>query len=383
MTVTHPVTEPAGTGLPEHDHAALLAYSRDRFDIPPVLPRFPLPDERFVTVWRSYAAQVAQTGSIECLQSCLPQLAFPIEEGMSAHPAYLQATRRGIFPATGDVRGLGFLQPERCRLQVHQSCAGAIPVLTAETREDFVSLVRAFAGKNEPIAVPSSMGASMIGGYNNWHRIHKLKSDFVAAGGSAADWPAEFERIKADRDLYQDRFIVLSSGPYSGVDAGMLGLTHNQWIACSGIIRLEHECAHYFTRRLLGRMRNHLVDEIMADYAGLREAFSEFRAFHLLCFLGLEQYPNYRDGGRMQNYSASVCEAPEAKRALRDLVWRAAWNLERFDRAISSRYSRPEALCSIGSMPLEDLADDQAPRQLAETFGRLQAAAATMAFETT
>jgi hypothetical protein len=368
MIAGRSISETQATGIPDRDREALIAYMSDRFEIPAPLPPFPLADEGFVSTWQRYAARVKESGSIRCLASYLPQLGFPVAAGMSNDPDYLNATRKGIFLPEGSRQGLELVAPERCRLDIHSSCAGAIPVLTAEVRSDFVSLVQAFAARNEPVPVPPSMGASMVSGYNNWHRIHTLRSEFFEHGG--LDWPSEFTRIKADRNLYQDRFLILSNGPYSDVSCTAVGLTEEQWLDRSRTIRREHECAHYFTRRLFGRMRNHAVDEMMADYAGLRQAFGRFSAQHLLLFFGLEQYPNYRQGGRLQNYSFGDADSPAAQSALHSVVWRAAWNLEEFDGLIASRFSLPEALCSIGARSLEELADPAAPQGLAESFGR-------------
>jgi hypothetical protein len=353
-------------GASDSEVAELLGYAENRFSIPPVLPDFPLPDEPFVDVWRSYAEVTALAGSINPLRHKLVQLAFPVEAGMSENAAYQAATRRGIMPSA-DVRSGVFLQhPDTCRVTLYDSFAGAIGVITAECRADFETFVQAFTAKNEPIPVRTSMGATIIAGYNNWHRIWLLKEEFLRSGGTDREWSTEFSRIKAQRELYQDRFILLSNGPYSGVNARSLGLDDEEWIERSRTIRLEHEYAHYFTRRVFGSMQNNLLDEIMADYAGLRSAFGCFRAAWILQFLGLESYPEYREGGRLQNYRGVPTLSDGAFRILIFLVRQAALNLEEFDSNVGSNCSIPKVLMALASMTIDELAAASAPRLLAE-----------------
>lgn len=360
------------TGASVDAASELLAYAENRFQMPTELPQFPLPDEQFAGIWREYAALSAAAGSIDALRLKMVQLAFPIVPGISEDAAYRAATRRGVVPAASVEGGARFESAEGCRVSVYDSFAGGIGVIAAETRADFETLVRAFMGKNEPIPVPPSMGAAMISGYNNWHRIHLLKKSFFRSGGAEETWAAEFTRIQQRRELYQDRFILLSNGPYSGVDSRSMGLDAGEWLALSKAIRLEHECAHYFTRRVLGSMQNNLLDEMMADYAGIRAAFGTFRAEWVHRFLGIESFPAYREGGRLQNYRGSPPLSEDAFRLLTQLVWRAAWNLEAFDRSAGADGSVPAALLAIASLTIDEIASDGASSDLVEAFAAQQ-----------
>src|SRR6202041_1236612 len=174
---------------------------------------------------------------------------------------------------------------------------GNMPVILAESRRDFELLVQAFTRRNEPVPVPRSMGACMVSGYNNWDRVAALRKEH-AASGAREPWADAFARIRADKTLYQDRFILLSSDPYSAVAAHVLGIAPSGWLSHSIAIRLEHECMHYCTLRLFGSMRNALFDELIADYFGIRAALGFFRSDWLLTFWGLESFPAYRAGGR-------------------------------------------------------------------------------------
>lgn len=76
----------------------------------------------------------------------------------------------------------------------------------------------------------------------------------------------------------QIRFIILSDGFYSAVQASELGLSSEEWKEASLIIRREHEYAHYFTRRVFSSMRNNMLDELIADYMGITQAMGTYRA---------------------------------------------------------------------------------------------------------
>jgi len=74
-----------------------------------------------------------------------------------------------------------------------------------------------------------------------------------------------------------------------------MGMDESTWHSLSLIIRLSHECTHYFTRRLFGSMRNNLLDELIADYQGIVAANGgRYRADWFLRFVGLESFPDYR-----------------------------------------------------------------------------------------
>jgi hypothetical protein len=356
------------SGASESEASELLEYTRNRFTFEGPLPSFPLADEAFVDEWRNYSALTAEFGSIEPLRLKLLQLAFPVEDGISRTPEYEAATRKGVIPPAPVRGGAPLLRPDACRVEVHASYAGGIGVLIAEERADFETLVRVFTSKNEPIPVPTSMGATIVAGYNNWNRIHRHRDQFLSSGGTLDGWPSYFAQIRANRELYQDRFLILSNGPYSGVDGRCFGLSAADWIDGSRTIRLEHECAHYFTRRLFGSMQNNLLDEMIADYAGIKSAFGCFRAEYLLHFLGLECYPQYREGGRLQNYRGAPPLSAGAFRMLGQLVWNSAWNIERFDREIGADCSLPAALLSIASMTLDNLACEDAPQLLGKSY---------------
>lgn len=360
----------------------LLAYNQNVFDRSCLkLPvKFPLAPEPHVATWEEYAIAAQEQGVFQALSSRLVQLRFPIQEGISQTEAYRSATRRGV-PVDDMVEATGLVlkQPEKLQLMIHQSLAGAIPVLLVSNREDFVSLVQALTMRNEPKPVPASMGACMVAGFNNWDRVRQYRQQWEAqnpANCSEASWAEEFGRLIPQKELYQDRFIILSDGPYSDVSASDIGLKEPEWRRLSLTIRLEHECTHYFTRRLFDSMRNNLLDELIADYRGIVAATGHYRADWFLRFLGLESFPDYREGGRLQNYRGQPPLSDGAFKILQALVKAAAENLQRFDgdRADELRTlnGQPLMLIALTYLTLEELASQEANLRIQNTIDQLR-----------
>ena len=341
----------------------LLAYNENVFSHGESLPD----DEPFVDAWCRYAREASLSGAFECLRQRLIQFRFPVRSGISTTDAYQKATRRGEIPQDGFMDGgLILADGAALRIEIHESAAGRIPLLVTTCRQDFVSLVRALTRKNEPDPVPDSMGACMVAGYNNWDRIRAYRE---AWRGPDALWPDEFKRLSVQKESYQDRFILLSDGPYSAVASDDLGLSEEMWRHYSLIIRREHECAHYYTRRILGSMRKNLLDEIIADYMGILAVEGRFRADWFLRFMGLERFPAYRSGGRLENYVDGLSE--ESFHLLGKLVVRAALNLERFGPGFDSGPAFPcektRILELLTSLTLEDMASAGFPGAMKST----------------
>lgn len=347
----------------------LLAYNQNDFKhsclTHPI--KFPLPPEAHVETWEKYIITAKKVGAFEALKRVLVQLQFPIREGISQTEAYCLATRKGVpVDSVTEATGLVLKQPEKLQLRLHQSLAGAIPVLFAENREDFVSLVQALAMRNEPKPIPASMGACIVSGFNNWDRIRQYRQQWEAQHPddcSKTKWAGEFQRIIPQKQLYQDQFIILSSGPYSNVSASDMKLPEAEWQHLSLTIRLEHECTHYFTRRLFSSMRNNLLDELIADYRGIVAAIGYYRADWFLRFLGLESFPITREEGRLQNYRGQPPLSDGAFRILQSLIKAAAENLEYFDASQASELKTANnqvlTLLALTDLTLEELASKE------------------------
>lgn len=372
----------AGFGASSAETEELLAYNTNRFDLEALNSevRFPLPDEPFVAFWEPLVEESRRRGAFAVLREHLPQLRFPIRLGISQTEPYLNATRKGAqLESLPEATGLELEHPEAIELDLYASPAGRIPLLIARRRAEFVALIQALARRNEPASVPVAQGALMVSGYNNWSRIRELRrrweeSDEPVRG--SATWAEEFRRIQERRALYQDRFILLSDGPYSAVPAADLGLDDGQWRELSLVIRRDHECSHYLTRRLLGSMQDNVLDELIADYTGLSAATGRFRADWFLRFIGLEDFPRYRSGSRLDIYRGKPPLSDGAFRVLHRLVKAAAENLERFDAGLSADVrtvqGRGLMISALASLRLEDLAAPEGQALLKEAFESMQ-----------
>lgn len=359
----------------------LLAYNQNIFDrsFSRLSAKFPLTPEPHVAVWEEYAVIAQEVGVFQTLSIKLVQLKFPILEGISQTEAYRFATRKGVS-VNGMVEATGLIlqQPEQLHLILHESLAGVIPVLLTRNREDFVSLVQALTMRNEPLPVPASMGACIVTGFNNWDRVRQYRQQWSAknfGNCSESTWLEEFGRLIPQKQLYQDRLIILSDGFYSNVSASDIGLLEPEWRRISLNIRLEHECTHYFTQRLFGSMRNNLLDEFIADYRGIVAAIGHYRADWFLRFLGLESFPDYREGGRLQNYRGQPPLSEGAFKILQALVKSAAENLERFDAEHGGKLrtlnSQLIMLIALTYLTLEELADSEAHSYIQKILDQL------------
>lgn len=362
-------------GASRYEVEELLNYNDNIFDCScfsePI--KFPLLPEAHVATWKNYLAQAQEIGVFPTLKSKLVQLSFPISQGISQTVSYRTAIAKGVLVHNlHKTTGLVLTEPDKLQLIVHSSLAGQIPVIIAGNRPDFVSLIQALTMRNEPKEIPSSMGACSVSGFNNWNRIHQYKQEWQENHPDFGEalWTNEFLRLMSQKELYQDRFIILSRGNYSNVEAADLGLKDDQWQQLSLTIRLEHECTHYFTKRLFGSMRNNVLDELLADYRGIVAAIGHYRHDWFLRFMGLESFPDYRPGGRLENYRGNLSEG--SFKVLQSLVVEAAKNLKIFELQQTSRVSSAMMLTALCHLTLEELASNQAKAYICEVLHHLE-----------
>lgn len=343
-------------------HEQLSFLKENVFNHKEMLPwdKMPPQDELLVTAWEEYIQDIPQLGAYEALRKRLVQLNFPVQAGMSTNPEYLSATRKGMAVENMEAAtGSKLEQPFGLKVYLYQTMAGRIPVIETSHRHDFETLVRVFSHRNEPVPIPASMGACMIKGYNNWDRVARCQQQCGAS--------FSFEQMKAQKELYQDTFLILTDAEYSGVSAEMLGLTKDHWCKLSMIIRREHEATHYFTLRYLGSARNHLLDEFIADYMGIVAAIGQYRADWFLCFMGLESYPDFRPGGRLTNYLKNIELSEDAFTELKTCMKNVACNVEKFtnDRPVQySEQGKYEMFIKLTKSKLTDLASIKAQELL-------------------
>src|SRR5947209_14501130 len=211
-----------GAGRQETEE--LLRYNENVFDRGQISSmKFPLPDEPFIASWENYIQEIEREGTIRALEKYLIQLRFPVRAGMSKDPSYVAATTLGAEPPAAVATGLGLVAPDRCSVVLYPTPAGRIPIIITATREDFVLLVWALTRRNEPFPLPDSMGACMVAGYRNWHRIRAI---CASADSDVVFDPFTSPHLQArlrDKSSYQDRFIILRNGYYSGVSPADMG----------------------------------------------------------------------------------------------------------------------------------------------------------------
>jgi hypothetical protein len=151
-------------------------------------------------------------------------------------------------------------------------------------------------------------------------------------------------------------------------------LSDSEWRRISLKIRLEHEAAHYWTRRVLSSGRNRVSDEIVADYCGLVSAVGYFQPHWLLTFFGLEDHPRYREGGRLQIYRGQPPLSDAAFILLQQLVVASAATLDKFYRqnveVLSGSHGILLALLTLTNFTLEELAAESAVDRLSAELSR-------------
>ncbi|MBZ5587403.1 MAG: hypothetical protein LAO05_02480 [Acidobacteriia bacterium] len=345
----------------------LLTYNRSAIEQRglPAFPTFPLSDEPHLEAWRAYAEEAPRHGAWAVLRDRIPQLRFPVAAGMSERGEYRDATRKGISPQENDPEAcLRLAEPDGVELLLHPAIAGTVPIVAVTVRADFVSLVQALCHRNEPKQIPDSMGACIVAGFNNWDRVRTYRRRWQASHPAADDdaWAQEFSRMLPNKSAYQDRFIILSRGPYSNVQGAEVGFGEAEWLERSFFIRREHECTHYFTLRVFGALQHNLLEELIADFVGLVTAFGSFRTELALRFLGLDSFPTVRPTGRLQNYRGSPPLSEGAFAVLARLAYDGVRNLGlcAADRpqTLNSPVDLARLVCALTTLTMEEVAAD-------------------------
>lgn len=199
------------------------AYLQHVYQIPERFPSLPLPDEAFVAEWQEMSGPGV--------------LAF-LADGFNL-----------------PVRAFNWEAEEGLGISFARTLGGRLPVISTSSHEDFRAIVALMNGREEKRELPLTVNAFTI--------------------------EARAEKIA------HHRILLLNRAPYSNVPAVRLGLREADWLERSYRLRLAHECAHYETLRLLGGMKNHALDELVADVFGQLAAFGDFRADRQRLFFGL------------------------------------------------------------------------------------------------
>lgn len=198
-------------------------YLAHAYAIPALIPFMPMPDEKFVGSWREAAGR--EVLDFLTAELGLPALAFDWE-----HESAL---------------AISFVQ----------TLGGKLPVIDTASHRDFRQMEALLNGRKEVRNLLASVNAFTL-------------------------------QTKAS-SLYRHRVLLLNRAPYSNVSAAAAGCPEEEWLERSHHLRLAHECAHYETLRILGCMKNHALDELLADTLGQLAAFGNFSAARQRAFFGL------------------------------------------------------------------------------------------------
>lgn len=350
----------------------LMNYTTNHFIKTPksARPDLPLKDEPHIADWKHYQLEVdTSTGIFEVLKKNLVPLNFPIQSGISNTDDYQQATLKGkdlsiIVTATG----LPLKNRQGIKLIFVEGLVGKVPALIIETAEDFTLLTQALAHKNEPIFIPKTMGAILIKGVNNWGRLHKNIQQLKSTPYST-ERQQEIKQLLENKALYQDRLMLISNKNYSNICPE--GILESVWQEESVKIRLQHEYAHYFTKRYFGSMRNNIHDELIADYLGIHAVRPFFDAALFLQFMGLNNTSLQQDNGRLNNYLGSSSLSDAAVVILKKILVAAAHNVEHFDQSlgkIKNKFDLFSRLIVLTSFSLIELAASDGTTKLVERY---------------
>ncbi|MGC8917493.1 MAG: DUF7005 family protein [Thermoanaerobaculum sp.] len=309
----------------------------------PASPIPPFSDEPHVAFYR--ALPVSGQGLYEKLAEAFPQLFFLPAAGLRQSPEWNAAVGRGETPA-GPLPALTF--PEGLALHLLPTPVGTLPALVCAAREDFERLVQLLAYRGEPLPVPPSMGATLVQGLPNRTRFKALEHR-----SATAPWLTFREAQKRSKALYQDRLVLAWDGPYSGV-AAVPGLDERSWRHRSLTIRLAHEATHYLTVRVFARLGHTVLEELVADWVGLWQAFGDYPLELAQRFLGVEGPGTFRPGGRLANYRGTP---PVSEAAFALLATATARATETLAKVKTPAPPPMRLLVSLLSTSLEELAE--------------------------
>lgn len=224
-----------------------------------------------------------------------PQLYLKPAKGVSQSEAYRGITRRGerYFGELSHFKGSA-----EDSLTTAHTPAGAVEIVFLKNREDFECFYQIMAEKCEPVPVLRSVGASYIGGINDWSRIHSHMEEYEKNGGRDGD--EEFRRFTADKSNYKTSIILLSDGFYSNISYEDTPYGREDWLRISLDIRKYHELTHFVCRHFFPGNIEPIWDELLADFYGLLCATGGYDKELALIFLGIQN--GKYTSGRLERY---------------------------------------------------------------------------------
>jgi hypothetical protein len=334
--------------LPNLPHELNL-YFKNKFSSSDKLP-LSFINESYINSWKGYCIESTMDGVFRTLKICYPQLNFPIEYGIDKSQDYVDAVLKGKTEHISLKNSLNLKNPEDLKIKIFASIAGSVPILKVPDSQDFIKIVQCLVHKNNPTFVPLSMGALLVNGINNWDRLHTLKNNWIE-NNPTGNWNEEFSKnVLPNPSLFKDKLIILSTKPYSNVAGHSLGLSEDVWKTFSYSIRLEHECTHLYTLKKYGHATNNLHDELIADYIGISKTIGSYKKEWMLAFMGLEEFPKYRKGARLENYLGDSNLSFDNFEELIVIIKNAIENIARFDAQLGKIDSVEDQICRMDAL---------------------------------
>ncbi|MBQ7593816.1 MAG: hypothetical protein IJU48_05625 [Synergistaceae bacterium] len=206
-------------------------------------------------------------------------------------------------------RPVNFANPENITIEIYPSPAGNLPLIIFGDASDFENfIVNLFHKGIRPDNI-SQMGASFVYGKTQ-------------------------------------RFLVLSKKYYSNTPPEVVGLSPEEWREKSLILRREHECTHYYTKKFYGSASNNLHDELIADFIGVYYAFSCYNHVYFDYFMGIDGTHE----GRLTLYTENLSD--NVKKEIAELARRCSLSLEEWSKTERftnmSKAERINYLCEAG-----------------------------------
>lgn len=258
-------------------------YLQHKYILPEELPDLPLSDEEFLNQW---------------------------EEAEGADVLKLLHENFDI-----DSNNYKWKDESKLKITFASTLGGHLPVIDTYNHDDFLNMEAVLNGRRKLGEYPATVNAFTISAKN-------LK-------------------------IYHHRLILLNHAPYSNVPAYKLNLTDEEWLEKSHTLRLYHEYAHYETLRIFGDMKNHALDEILADSMGQIAAFGSFDVQRQMLFFGLE---GSQCNGRLKFYCQKV--NPNE----RSLIYQAVTNaLNILVDRINAEQNYFDRLCLVACNSISDV----------------------------
>jgi len=144
-----------------------------------------------------------------------------------------------------------------------------------------------------------------------------------------------------------------------------VGLSEQDWVEKSSLLRVEHEMTHYATNRMLGSFRLNIHDELLADFMGFTTSLGIFSADLFFLAMGIDG-DFIPENCRFRNY----CQALDEDEMQNVLLMsrRPAANIEKLSNVLPDGFPRSEVLLALGVYGIEEMGEDSFPEHFLEAF---------------